>query len=153
MKFMEGQDFHTVYFIGIGGIGMSNLARYFHQRGAKVSGYDKTPSPLTRKLEQEGMPVYYEEDIAHIPQDIKNKKAGTLVVYTPAIPKEHQELVFLKSAGVALFKRSEVLGLLSRNLYTIGVAGTHGKTSTSTMLAHLLHHGGKDTAAFLGGSV
>ncbi len=148
---MKTNKFGTVYFIGIGGIGMSALARYYQHQGAQVSGYDKTQSPLTLQMEAEGMRIHYAEDVEQIPAAVKAKQEGSLVIYTPAIPADHQELVYLQQQGHRLYKRSEVLGLITQQLHTIGVAGTHGKTSTSTMLAHLLTDAKVDTAAFLGG--
>ncbi|HHS95500.1 MAG TPA: UDP-N-acetylmuramate--L-alanine ligase, partial [Phaeodactylibacter sp.] len=135
----------SIYFIGIGGIGMSALARYFLQRGAAIYGYDKTASVLTKKLEDEGMIIHYTEDIDQVPKDID------LVIYTPAIPETHSELVYLKKQNLPLLKRAEVLGWISRQLKTIAVAGTHGKTTTSAILTHILRTGGIDCTAFLGG--
>lgn len=135
----------TVYFIGIGGIGMSALARYFKSRGFAVKGYDKTPTALTRQLQQEGIAVHYEEAIDAIPADLQ------FVVYTPAIPKEHKELVYVLQQNYAVLKRSEVLGLISSSSFNICVAGTHGKTTISSMVAHLLRHSGYGCNAFLGG--
>ncbi|MEM9929462.1 MAG: Mur ligase domain-containing protein, partial [Bacteroidota bacterium] len=134
-----------VYFIGIGGIGMSAIARYFHQLGAEVHGYDRTATRLTRTLEAEGIHIHYTEDVTMVPQNID------LVVYTPAVPSTHAELVFLREQNLPIMKRAEVLGLISQNRKTLAVAGTHGKTSTSTILAHLLRSGGVEAAAFLGG--
>jgi UDP-N-acetylmuramate--alanine ligase len=138
-------DIKTVYFVGIGGIGMSAIARYFHGRGAAVHGYDKTATHLTRKLEQEGMKIHYTEEVSAIPEGID------LVIYTPAVPAEHAELQYFRDHGFPLKKRAEVLGIISRGMRTIAVAGTHGKTTTSTMVAHLLRVGGVDCTAFLGG--
>ncbi|RYG51405.1 MAG: UDP-N-acetylmuramate--L-alanine ligase [Chitinophagaceae bacterium] len=135
----------NVYFLGIGGIGMSALARYFNQQGVKVSGYDKTSSVLTRELEQEGIKVHYVDDLSLIDKD------ASLVVFTPAVPKEHKELEFYRKNGYNLKKRSEVLGMITRSSYNICVAGTHGKTTTSAMIAHLLRHSGFGCTAFLGG--
>ncbi len=135
----------NVYFLGIGGIGMSALARYFNQQGVKVSGYDKTPSVLTRELEQEGIKVHYVDDLSLIDKD------ASLVVFTPAVPKEHKELEFYRNNGYNLKKRSEVLGMITRSSYNICVAGTHGKTTTSAMIAHLLRQSGFGCTAFLGG--
>lgn len=139
------KDIQKVYFIGIGGIGMSALARYFKFHGRSVSGYDKTETPLTRKLVEEGIPVHYEEDLSKAPQDAQ------LIVYTPAIPKAHQELVYYQQNNYTLLKRSEVLGLITNSSFNICVAGTHGKTTVSTMTAHLLRHSGYGCNAFLGG--
>jgi UDP-N-acetylmuramate--alanine ligase len=134
-----------VYFIGIGGIGMSALARYFKAQGKEVSGYDRTETPLTKQLVEEGIPVHYEEDVNQAPKD-----AG-LVVYTPAIPAQHAELVFYQVNKYPLYKRSDVLGLITNSSFNICVAGTHGKTTISSMIAHILRHSGYGCNAFLGG--
>ena len=140
-----------VYFVGIGGIGMSALARYFHTAGHKVAGYDKTPSPLTRKMsEEEGLLITYTDDVSEIGADFLNEK-DTLVVYTPAIPEENKILTFFRERGYTLCKRAEVLGLISRSKKAICVAGTHGKTTVSTMTAFLLDHSAVGCNAFLGG--
>ena len=133
------------YFLGIGGIGMSAIARYLHQRGDRVSGYDRTPSPLTRQLEQEGIPVHYVDDPSLIPSHLD------LVVYTPAVPTDTAEYQHLLAQGVPIKKRSQVLGELTRGRRCIAVAGTHGKTSTSSMIAHLLSQTELGCSAFLGG--
>ncbi len=133
------------YFLGIGGIGMSALARYFNKRGSEVSGYDKTETELTKKLVKEGMNIHYEEDIKQIPNDLD------LVVWTPAIPLNNKELQFFRNKGFPLKKRAEVLGMISRSNRTIAVAGTHGKTTTTSILTHILWTGGLDCTAFLGG--
>jgi UDP-N-acetylmuramate--alanine ligase len=143
-------QFDRAYFIGIGGIGMSALARYFKAIGWDVSGYDKTPSPLTEALQKEGIEVHFEDLGILIPQKFTIKEK-TLVVYTPAIPKNMGELVYFQSQETNLFKRSEVLGLITRQSKGLGVAGTHGKTTTSSMLAHLLNHSHLKCNAFLGG--
>jgi UDP-N-acetylmuramate--alanine ligase len=135
----------VVYFIGIGGIGMSAIARYFHSKGIAVSGYDKTRTALTGTLEQEGIPIHYTEDVSIIPKD------ADLVVYTPAIPKEHAELLYYQNNGYKVVKRSDVLQIISDNTFNICVAGTHGKTTISTMVAHILRHSGYGCNAFLGG--
>lgn len=135
----------AVYFLGIGGIGMSALARYFKHLGARVSGYDKTITPLTKQLQQEGIEVHYDDDISKA--DLK----ADFVIYTPAIPKNHKELNYLKSNGYHLLKRSEVLGKITEGKFTICVAGTHGKTTTSAMIAHILRDSGVGCNAFLGG--
>jgi len=135
----------VIYFIGIGGIGMSALARYFHSKGAKVSGYDKTPSSLTKELEQEGMEIHYEENVDVIP------KNAEMVVYTPAVPKEHKELVYYQQNGYKVVKRSDVLQIATESSFNICIAGTHGKTTITTMVAHLLRHTGYGCNAFLGG--
>lgn len=139
------KDIQTVYFIGIGGIGMSALARYFLSLGKEVSGYDKTPTPLTRALEAEGMQIHYTENIDLIPRNAE------LVVYTPAIPATQAELVFFRQAGYPVMKRSEVLGIISNSSFNICIGGTHGKTTTSSMTAHILRHTGYGCNAFLGG--
>ncbi len=142
---MEFKDIKTIYFIGIGGIGMSALARYFHFHGASVSGYDKTATTLTHELEKEGIAIHYQEDVDGIP------KAPDLVVYTPAVPGDHKELVYYRQQGTPLMKRSEVLGLITNSSFNICVAGTHGKTTITTMIAHILRHSGYGCNAFLGG--
>jgi UDP-N-acetylmuramate--alanine ligase len=138
-------DINRIYFIGIGGIGMSALARYFRFRGKEVSGYDRTETPLTRELEEEGIAIHYQEDPALAPKDVQ------LVVYTPAIPKEQIELQYYREHGYLLMKRSEVLGLITESSFNICVAGTHGKTTISTLIAHILRHSGYGCNAFLGG--
>lgn len=143
-------QFNRAYFIGIGGIGMSALARYFNAIGWEVAGYDKTPSPLTDELQNEGIKVHFEDLGPSIPPQFKVKEQ-TLVIYTPAIPKNLGELLFFQHAEAQLFKRSEVLGLLTRQSKGLGVAGTHGKTTTSSMLAHILNESQLKCNAFLGG--
>ena len=140
----------NVYFIGAGGIGMSALVRYFLTTGLNVGGYDKTPSELTERLKSEGAQIHYEDDIESVPAYFR-KKEDTLVVYTPAIPSEHGELAYFRHNGFDVKKRAEVLGLLTQQMKGLCVAGTHGKTTTSTMLAHLLHQSHVDCNAFLGG--
>ena len=135
----------SVYFIGIGGIGMSALARYFHSKGAKVSGYDKTKSSLTSELEKSGIAIHYDENIELIP------KQTELVVYTPAIPKDHKELVYYQQHGYKVIKRSDVLQIITESSFNICIAGTHGKTTITTMVAHFLRHTGYGCNAFLGG--
>lgn len=147
---MKLNDIKAVYFVGIGGIGMSAIARYFLHRGLVVGGYDKTPSDLTEKLQQEGAQIHYEEDIQQIPQDCRNAES-CLVVYTPAIPSEHKELIYFKTNGFEIQKRAQVLGTLTHSLKGLCVAGTHGKTTTSSMAAHILHQSHIDCNAFLGG--
>ena len=142
---VELKDIKRIYFIGIGGIGMSALARYFRFHGRTVSGYDRTATALTRQLEDEGIPVHYEDDPAAAPKD------ADLVVYTPAVPKDHQEWLYYKEHGYPLLKRSEVLGMITSSSFNICVAGTHGKTTVSTMIAHILRHTGYGCNAFLGG--
>ena len=147
---MELNEIKAVYFIGAGGIGMSAIARYFLAKGLVVAGYDKTPTDLTRNLEKEGMLLHYEENVDEIPHAGKNP-LNTLVVYTPAIPSTHKELVFFRENNFDIQKRAQVLGTLTRTHKGICVAGTHGKTSTSTMCAHILHQSNVDCNAFLGG--
>ncbi len=136
---------HKIYFIGIGGIGMSALARYFHARGTRVSGYDKTQTPLTRELEAMGIPIHYTErpDLAPMDADV--------IVYTPAIPVQHTELVYYREHGYTVVKRSDVLQWITESSFNICVGGTHGKTTVTTMIAHLLRHSGYGCNAFLGG--
>ena len=136
-----------IYFIGIGGIGMSAIARYYNAKGFKVSGYDKTPSPLTEALESEGIEVHYEDNIAFVPKDVSK----TLVVYTPAIPKDMGELVYVQEKGYRVIKRSRMLGEISQGQRCMAVAGTHGKTTTSTLVSHLFTAAGEGCSAFLGG--
>ena len=131
---MEIKDIKAVYFVGAGGIGMSAIARYFISRGLVVAGYDKTPSDLTRQLEKEGMLIHYEENIDAIPAACKQPES-CLIIYTPAIPAEHQELQFFRQHGFEIQKRAQVLGTLTREHKGLCVAGTHGKTTTSTMCA------------------
>lgn len=138
-----------VYFIGIGGIGMSAIARYFHHNGYHVAGYDLTPSPLTARLEQEGIAIHYQDDVALIPQIFL--EPDTLVVYTPAIPGTHRELCYYREHGFRVMKRSEILGEITRMSRGLCVAGTHGKTTTSTILAHLMYSSHIGASAFLGG--
>ena len=147
---MEIKDIKAVYFVGAGGIGMSAIARYFIHRGIVVAGYDKTPSNLTKQLEKEGMIIHYTEDITEIPHACKDPKT-CLVIYTPAIPAEHKELVFFREGGFEIQKRAQVLGTLTRTHKGLCVAGTHGKTTTSTMCAHIMHQSSVDCNAFLGG--
>lgn len=142
---MELNKIHRVYFVGIGGIGMSAIARFFNEKGVTVSGYDKTSTVLTQQLEAEGMRIHYAEDLAQIDKDTD------LVVYTPAIPAAHKELVYYRENGYEVVKRSDVLQEITRELFAITVAGTHGKTTVSTMIAHLLRHSGYGCNAFLGG--
>ena len=147
---MEIKDIKAVYFVGAGGIGMSAIARYFLNKKLVVAGYDKTPSNLTHELEKEGMLIHYEENVDLIPEACKDAKT-TLVVYTPAIPAEHKELVFFHENNFTIEKRAQVLGTLTRTHKGLCVAGTHGKTSTSTMCAHIMHQSHVDCNAFLGG--
>jgi len=144
---MQLSDLKQVYFIGIGGIGMSALARYFQRRGLQVAGYDKTSTELTRALEGEGISVHYSAR----PDELPAAADDLLVVYTPAIPQHFAELVKAREQGYALMKRSEVLGLISRHMHCVGIAGTHGKTTTTTMTTYLMTTAGLDPSAFLGG--
>jgi UDP-N-acetylmuramate--alanine ligase len=138
-------DISRIYFIGIGGIGMSALARYFNHRGATVSGYDRTPTTLTGHLEAEGISIHFEDDISLL------DKQAQLVVYTPAIPASHLQFQWYLQHQYPIVKRSDVLGIISDGSFNICIAGTHGKTSISTMVAHLLRHTGYGCNAFLGG--
>ena len=147
---MELKDIKAVYFVGAGGIGMSAIARYFLKKGLVVAGYDKTPSDLTRQLEKEGMLIHYEENVEAIPQACKQKDE-CLVIYTPAIPEEHQELQYFRKNAFEIQKRAQVLGTLTQAHKGLCVAGTHGKTTTSTMCAHIMHQSHLDCNAFLGG--
>jgi len=144
------KNIYNVYFVGIGGIGMSAIARYFKSHGKNVAGYDKVSKPLTDELEKEGIKIHFEDDIKNIPSDFLNKEI-TLVIYTPAIPKDHKELNYFISNGFDIKKRSEVLGLLTKTNFSLAVSGTHGKTTISTMLAHLLRQSRIGGNAFLGG--
>ena len=147
---MELKDIKAVYFVGAGGIGMSAIARYFLNKGIVVAGYDKTKTPLTIQLEKEGMLVHYEENVDDIPQACKSKDS-CLVIYTPAIPSEHKELAYFRENNFEIEKRAQVLGTLTRTHKGLCVAGTHGKTTTSTMCAHSRHQSHIDCNAFLGG--
>ena len=140
----------AVYFIGAGGIGMSAIARYFIRRGLVVAGYDKVPTDLTRRLEKEGMLIHYEENVDEIPHACR-QQASCLVVYTPAIPADHKELVYFRENGFEIQKRAQVLGTLTQQMKGLCVAGTHGKTTVSTMCAHIMHQSHLDCNAFLGG--
>jgi UDP-N-acetylmuramate--alanine ligase len=148
---MELQNIKRVYLVGIGGIGMSGLARYFHHLGFIVCGYDKTSTELTTELTNEGIYIIFEDIADLVPLSFHEPDESTLIIFTPAIPKDSQILNFFKNQGFELFKRSQVLGLISRGMYTVAVAGTHGKTTTSTMVAHILKDSGVDCSAFLGG--
>lgn len=148
---MTLSTYKYIYFLGIGGIGMSALARWFGVNGYTVAGYDKTPTALTDALQAEGMRVHFADDIDLIPAAFRENPAETLVIYTPAVPKDHSEYIYFTENGFTLQKRSQVLGLLAGQMTTIGVAGTHGKTTTSSMVAHILRDSGVNCAAFLGG--
>ena len=143
-------SYSHIYFVGIGGIGMSNLARYFKTKGKVVAGYDRTKSALTEELEAEGIAVHYTDDVAAIPVDFL-KNDTTLVVRTPAVPENHSELVFFHKNGYKVLKRAQVLGTISVDSRSLCIAGTHGKTTTTTMTAHLLKQSSVDCSAFLGG--
>lgn len=147
---MDINNIKSVYFIGAGGIGMSAIVRYFLTNGYNVGGYDKTSTPLTERLIAEGAQIHYDESVESIPQCFKDKE-HTLVVFTPAIPEEHEELQWFRKNGFEVQKRAQVLGYISMKLKAVCAAGTHGKTTTSTMAAHLLHQSGIDCNAFLGG--
>lgn len=149
-KDMDIKKITSVYFVGAGGIGMSALIRYFLAKGKKVAGYDRTPSSLTAELIEEGATIHYEENVSLIPDDCKNPET-TLVVYTPAIPECHAELCYFKDNGFEVMKRARVLGEITRCARGLCVAGTHGKTTTSSMVAHLLKQSHVDCNAFLGG--
>lgn len=147
---MNIENIKSVYFVGAGGIGMSALIRYFLSKGKTVAGYDRTPSELTERLIVEGAQIHYEENVDLIPQACKDKDT-TLVVFTPAIPHDHRELAYFRQNGFEIHKRAQVLGLITRGSKALCVAGTHGKTTTSTMAAHLLHQSHVGCTAFLGG--
>ncbi|MCR8668290.1 UDP-N-acetylmuramate--L-alanine ligase [Aestuariibaculum sp. M13] len=147
---MNLNSIHNVYFVGIGGIGMSALARYFVANGKAVAGYDKTPTDITSSLEDLGVAVHFEDAIANIPSAFKNTET-TLVVFTPAIPKHHAELNYFKSEGFQVLKRSQILGLITENTFCLAVAGTHGKTTTTSILGHLMNVCEVSVTAFLGG--
>lgn len=147
---MNLKEIHSVYFIGIGGIGMSALAQYFNVSGKSVSGYDKTPSTITSVLIDSGISVHFQDDVNLISKDILNPE-GVLIVYTPAIHKNHEELNYFRNNGFKVLKRSEVLGIITENTFCLAVAGTHGKTTTTSILGHLLKECDLEMTAFLGG--
>ena len=149
-KKMNIENIKSVYFVGAGGIGMSALIRYFLSKGKLVAGYDRTPSELTEHLIAEGAQIHYEENVSLIPEDCKDKET-TLVVYTPAVPQDHAELVYFRNNGFEIQKRAQVLGTITHSSKGLCVAGTHGKTTTSTMAAHLLYQSHVGCTAFLGG--
>ncbi|CAM1351028.1 UDP-N-acetylmuramate--L-alanine ligase [Tenacibaculum crassostreae] len=145
---MNLKTIHSVYFIGIGGIGMSAIARYFSVNGKVVAGYDKTPSPITKSLEEIGVEIHFEDAVKNIPISFLNKEE-TLVVFTPAVPKNHQELNYFINNGYTVLKRAEVLGEITKNTFSLAVAGTHGKTTTSSILGHIMQP--EKATSFLGG--
>lgn len=147
---MELKDIKSVYFLGAGGIGMSALVRYFLHEGKFVAGYDRTPSPLTDKLIEEGAHLHFDENVELVPAECRQQES-TLVIYTPAIPADHKEWPLFRNGGFTIKKRAEVLGIITKGKRGVCAAGTHGKTTTSTMTAHLLHQSEVDCAAFLGG--
>lgn len=149
---MNLNQIHNVYFIGIGGIGMSALARYFQFIGKNVAGYDKTETQLTSELQENGITIHFEDDINLIDESFKNKE-NTLVVITPAVPKNHSEWNYFLNEGFTVKKRAEVLGIITKDTFCFAVAGTHGKTTTSSILGHVLYESGVDVTAFLGGIV
>ena len=140
-----GQSIRHIYLLGIGGIGMSGMARYFKSKGSMISGYDRTETPLTRELSNEGMDIHFDDNPAKIPSDID------LAIFTPAIPKEMEEFRFLSQMVIPFKKRAEILGMITSDKFTIAIAGTHGKTSISSMTAHILFQSGKRVTAFVGG--
>ncbi|MBG6186235.1 UDP-N-acetylmuramate--L-alanine ligase [Flavobacterium sp. CAN_S2] len=148
---MNLNQIHNVYFIGIGGIGMSNLARYFKNLGKQVSGYDKTPSTLTNELIESGISIHFEDNIDLIPKDFYIE--NTLVIITPAVPVSHSEWNYFLERDFEIKKRAEVLGLITKDTFCFAVAGTHGKTTTSGILGHILQESGADVTAFIGGIV
>ncbi len=147
---MRLEEVHKVYFIGIGGIGMSAIARYFLAHGYKVAGYDRTSTQLTDQMLREGMDIHFEDKLSSVPEIFKSK-SDTLVVYTPAVPASHSEYTYFKDHGFTIMKRAQVLGIIMENHTGIAVAGTHGKTTISSMIAHIFKHSGKSCNAFLGG--
>jgi len=144
---MTGFERHirSIYFLGIGGIGMSALARHLKKHGMRISGYDKTPSRLTEELREEGMDIHYDDDPGQIPGDID------MVIYTPAVPKNLSEFINIREMGIPVYKRAEVLGMITRDKFTVAIAGTHGKTTVTSMVAHILKQAGKPVTALLGG--
>ena len=147
---MNLNDIHNVYLIGIGGIGMSALAKYFKVNGKNVAGYDRVSSPIIKSLQETGIDVHFEDSIDLIPKYFFNKKE-TLVIYTPAIPKDQSEFIYFQENDFYLFKRAQILGLITANSFCFAVAGTHGKTTTSSILGHILHESGVNATSFLGG--
>ena len=147
---MNLNTIHKVYFIGIGGIGMSALARYFVANGKQVAGYDKTPSEITKALQEVGVTIHFNDNVSEIDSRFLDSES-TLIVYTPAVPKEHSELKFFKKNNFNVLKRSAVLGEITRQTLCLAVAGTHGKTTTTSILGHLLNECNVPVTAFLGG--
>ena len=145
---MDLKNIHNVYFIGIGGIGMSALARYFFNNNKKVAGYDKTPTPLTKELEELGIGIHYDDNLSLVSQNFLNKE-NSIVVYTPAIPNSHKELSYFLQNDFHVLKRAEVLGKITENTFCLAVAGTHGKTTTSSILGHIMQP--FNATSFLGG--
>jgi len=150
---MEQNAYKNYYFIGVGGIGMSSLARYYNGKGCNIAGYDRTRTPLTDQLETEGIKVHYRDDIEMIPQEFKKEDSpgDTMVVYTPAVPASHDELSYFINAGYKVLKRAQLLGAIADNEYSIAVAGTHGKTTVSSMIAHIMKYSEVSSTAFIGG--
>ena len=140
-----------IYFVGIGGIGMSALARWFKANGFQVAGYDKTSTVLVKTLAEEGIEVNFEDEVSAIPEEFTKDPDHTLVIYTPAVPVQHKQMLFFRDHNFLILKRSQVLGMLTKNLRTVGVAGTHGKTTTSSLVAHILYQAEVNSTAFLGG--
>lgn len=148
---MKLDQIHIAYFIGIGGIGMSALARWFKNQGCSVGGYDKSSTELTDELMKEGIGVHFDDDVANIPPEVWKDKSRALIIYTPAIPADNKEFEHLKKGGFQIRKRSQVLGAITEGMFTIAVAGTHGKTTTCSMIAHILKESGRNVLAFMGG--
>ena len=148
---MKLENIHIAYFIGAGGIGMSALARWFNKNKVTVMGYDKTPTSLTNRLIDEGIDIHFEDSVNAIPVALFANKENAIVIYTPAVPDNHKELNYLIDNGFEVVKRSEMLGVITKDMFTVAVAGTHGKTTTSSMIAHILKDSGANCAAFLGG--
>ena len=148
---MNISSLNKIYFLGVGGIGMSALARYFLAQGKEVLGYDKTKTELTEQLEKEGIKIHYNEDVDFVSQHFSKEDGNHLICYTPAIPKDNIEFNYFQNNGIKLYKRSQVLGLISQNYFTIAIAGTHGKTTTSSIVAHILNASNINCIAFLGG--